>query len=331
MEKRAMHRTQRKFEMFQGLTKLRLVVPAILLAVSFPVVIRAQQPSQKTYPSAEAASQALIAAVDKNEEKAILEVLGQDGKPVVSSGDPAEDKENRSNFCQKFRTMHRLVTEPDGTTTLYIGAENWPTPIPIVKKGDHWYFDTDAGKQEILYRRIGKNELSAIHVSRELVAAQKEYFAKFGNEYAQKFVSDEGKQNGLYWPAPDKNSESPIGPLVANAGSDGVVAGSGGSHEPFRGYYFRILEAQGKSADGGASTYVADGKMTKGFAFLAYPAVYRDSGVMTFIVGQDGVVYEKDLGKATASRAKTIKAYDPDATWKKSEEPQQSADNQKTE
>src|SRR5580704_2500309 len=188
MEKRAMHRTQRKFEMFQGLTKSRLVVPAILLAVSFPVVIRAQQPSQKTYPSAEAASQALIAAVDKNEEKAILEVLGQDGKPVVSSGDPAEDKENRSNFCQKFRTMHRLVTEPDGTTTLYIGAENWPTPIPIVKKGDHWYFDTDAGKQEILYRRIGKNELSAIHVSRELVAAQKEYFAKFGNEYAQKFV-----------------------------------------------------------------------------------------------------------------------------------------------
>jgi hypothetical protein len=257
--------------------------------------------------------------------------LGQDGKQIVSSGDPAEDKENRSNFCQKFRTMHRLVTEPDGTTTLYIGAENWPTPIPIVKKGDHWYFDTDAGKQEILYRRIGKNELSAIHVSRELVAAQKEYFAKFGNEYAQKFVSDEGKQNGLYWPAPDKNSESPIGPLVANAGSDGVVAGSGGSHEPFRGYYFRILEAQGKSADGGTSTYVTDGKMTKGFAFLAYPAVYRDSGVMTFIVGQDGVVYEKDLGKATASSAKAIKAYDPDSTWKKSEEPQQSADNQKTE
>jgi hypothetical protein len=269
--------------------------------------------------------------VDKNEEKAILEVLGQDGKQIVSSGDPAEDKENRGNFCQKFRTMHRLVREPDGTTTLYIGAENWPTPIPIVKKGDHWYFDTDAGKQEILYRRIGKNELSAIHVSRELVAAQKEYFAKFANEYAQKFVSDEGKQNGLYWPAPDKNSESPIGPLVANAGSDGVVAGSGGSHEPFRGYYFRILEAQGKSADGGASTYVADGKMTKGFAFLAYPAVYRDSGVMTFMVGQDGVVYEKDLGKATASRAKAIKAYDPDSTWKKSEEPQQSADNQKTE
>jgi hypothetical protein len=326
-----MHRTQWKFEIVQGITKSRIVLPAILLALSFPAVSRAQQPSQKTYASAEEASKALIAAVDKNDEKAMLEVLGQDGKPIVSSGDPAEDKENRSNFCQRYQVMHRLVTEPDGTTTLYIGAENWPTPIPLVKKGDHWYFDSEAGKQEILYRRIGKNELSAIHVSRELVAAQKEYFAKFGNEYAQKFVSAEGKQNGLYWPAVDKQSESPIGPLVANAGSDGVVAGSGGSHEPFRGYYFRILEAQGKGADGGAMNYIADGKMTKGFAFLAYPAVYRDSGVMTFIVGPDGVVYEKDLGKATASHAKTITAYDPDATWKKSEEPEQSADNQKTE
>lgn len=326
-----MRRTHRKLEGFYGAAKLKIAVLAVVSAASFPLVSRAQQPGQKTYASAEEASKALIAAVDKNDEKAMLEVLGQDGKQIVSSGDPAEDKENRSNFCQRYQVMHRLVTEPDSTTTLYIGAENWPTPIPIVKKGDHWYFDTDAGKQEILYRRIGKNELSAIHVSRELVAAQKEYFAKFGNEYAQKFVSDEGKRNGLYWPAPDKNSESPIGPLVANAGSEGVVAGSGGGHEPFRGYYFRILEAQGKSADGGATTYVADGKMTKGFAFVAYPAVYRDSGVMTFIVGQDGVVYEKDLGKATASRAKTMKTYDPDATWKKSEEAEQSADNQKTE
>lgn len=325
-----MLRTHRKLG-FHGAAKLKIAVLTLVSAASFPLVSRAQQPGQKTYASAEEASKALIAAVDKNDEKAMLEVLGQDGKQIVSSGDPAEDKENRSNFCQRYQVMHRLVTEPDSTTTLYIGAENWPTPIPIVKKGDHWYFDTDAGKQEILYRRIGKNELSAIHVSRELVTAQKEYFAKFGNEYAQKFVSDEGKRNGLYWPAPDKDSESPIGPLVANAGSDGVVAGSGGSHEPFRGYYFRILEAQGKSADGSATTYVADGKMTKGFAFVAYPAVYRDSGVMTFIVGHDGVVYEKDLGKATASRAKTMKTYDPDATWKKSEEPEQSADNQKTE
>ena len=326
-----MRRTQRHLEDFRRASVSRLVVLALILAASFPAITYAQQPSQKTYASAEQASQALIAAVDKNDEKAMLAVLGQNGKQIVSSGDPAEDQENRSNFCQKFRTMHRLVMEPDGTTTLYIGAENWPTPIPIVKKGDQWYFDTAAGKQEILYRRIGKNELSAIHVSRALVAAQKEYFAKYGNEYAQKFVSDQGKQNGLYWAASDKDSESPIGPLVANAGGDGVVAGNGSRHEPFRGYYFRILVAQSKNADGGAMNYVADGKMTKGFAFVAYPAVYRDSGVMTFIVGQDGVVYEKDLGKATATLAKALKAYDPDATWKKSEEPQQSADNQKTE
>jgi hypothetical protein len=326
-----MRRTQRHLEDFRRASISKLAALALILAASFPVITYAQQPSQKTYASPEQASQALIAAVDKNNEEAMLEVLGQDGKQIVSSGDPAEDLENRSNFCQKFRTMHRLVMEPDGTTTLYIGAENWPTPIPIVKKGDQWYFDTAAGKQEILYRRIGKNELSAIHVSRELVAAQKEYFAKYGNQYAQKFVSDQGKQNGLYWAASDKDSESPIGPLVANAGGDGVVAGNGSSHEPFRGYYFRILVAQGKSADGGAMNYVADGKMTKGFAFVAYPAGYRDSGVMTFIVGQDGVVYEKDLGKATATLAKALKAYDPDSTWKKSEEPQQSADNQKTE
>jgi hypothetical protein len=324
-----MRRTQGRFDNFQWSAVSKLCVLAMVFAVIFPALSRAQQPGQKTYPSAEEASQALVAAAQKNDEKAMLEVLGPDGKQIVSSGDPAEDQQHRANFVQKFQVMHRLVTEPDGTTTLYIGAENWPTPIPLVKKGDQWYFDSAAGKKEILFRRIGQNELSAIHVCRELVAAEKEYFSKKG-EYAQKFVSDEAQQNGLYWPASDPQSESPIGPLVANAGSDGVVAGSA-SRVPFRGYYFRILVAQGKSANGGAMNYASDGKMTKGFAFVAYPAEYRDSGVMTFIVGLDGVVYEKDLGKGTASRAKSIKDYDPDSTWKKSEEPEQTADNQKTE
>jgi hypothetical protein len=224
--------------------------------------------------------------------------------------------------------MHRLVDEPDATTTLYIGAENWPAPIPLVNRAGKWYFDTDAGRMEIMFRRIGKNELSAIRVCEELVAAQKEYFAK-NNEYAAKFVSDDGKQNGLYWPA-GTGGDSPIGPLVANAGSlSGLTMDSGA--EPFRGYYFRLLDRQGKKAAGGSMSYVADGKMTKGFAFVAYPAVYRDSGVMTFVVAQDGTVYEKDLGKQTVEKAKGMKAYDPDPNWKKSEEPEQSAANQKPE
>jgi hypothetical protein len=313
--------------MIRAITKARPAVLALILAAAYPTISRAQDPGQKTYPTADAASQALVDAASKNDEKAMLEVLGPKGKKIVSSGDPAQDQENRANFAKRYQAMHRMVNEPDGTTTLYIGAENWPCPIPLIKKGNIWYFDTAAGKQEILYRRIGKNELSAIRVCQELVAAQKQYYAEENQEYAQRFVSDEGKQNGLYWAAPDPKSESPIGPLVANAGNDGVVPGSPTGHEPFRGYYYQILVGQGENAQGGASSYIVDGKMTKGFAFVAYPAIYRDSGVMTFLVGPDGVVYQKDLGKRTSERVKAMKAYDPDSTWQKYEAPVQSADN----
>ncbi len=322
-----MHPTHQKFAIRRAVAKSQIIILALIAAAAFPVTSRAQDSGQKTYPSAEAASQALADAAGKDDEKAMLEILGPQGKKIISSGDPAQDQENRSNFANRYKVMHRLVTEPDSTTTLYIGAENWPSPIPLVKKGDLWYFDTAAAKQEILFRRIGKNELSAIRVCQELVAAEKQYYSQENNQYAQRFVSDEGKQNGLYWPATDPKAESPIGPLVANAGSDGVVPGSPTGHEPFRGYYYQILVGQGSNVSGGASSYIVDGKMTKGFAFVAYPAIYRDSGVMTFLVGSDGVVYEKDLGKRTAERVKAMKAYDPDASWHKSESPEQSADN----
>jgi hypothetical protein len=313
-----MRRKKPQLKGFQGTSVWRLaLLPTILLA-GFPAICRAQQSGQKTFASAEQASRALVDAEQKNDEKAMLEVLGPDGAQIVRSGDPAEDGQNRATFVKKYEVMHRFVAEPGGTV-LYIGAENWPFPVPIAKNGDHWYFDTDAGKQEILFRRIGHNELSAIRVCQELVAAEKEYFSKEGNQYSQKFVSDEGKQNGLYWVSADKQSESPIGPLVANAGSDAVVGGNAQGHEPFRGYYFRILVRQGGNAAGGAMDYVTDGKMTKGFAFVANPAVYRDSGVMTFIVNQDGVVYEKDLGKNTASLANGLTEYNPDSTWRRSE------------
>jgi Protein of unknown function (DUF2950) len=302
---------------------------AAALLIFFPTRTLAQEQGQKTYPSAEEASRALYNAA-QNGDKELLEVLGPAGKDIISSGDPTEDETNRTNFVQRFGVMHRLVTEPDGTTTLYVGVENWPVPIPLASnKAGQWYFDTTAAKQEILYRRIGQNEMSAIRICQELAAAEKDYFAKQNNEYAAKFVSDEGKHNGLYWLDTDNQFESPIGPLVANAGSEGGVAKNLKSGPvPFRGYYFRILDRQGKHAPGGSLDYIVDGKMTKGFAFEAYPAAYRDSGVMTFIVGQDGVVYQKDLGTETEQSAKSMTSFDPDKSWAKSEEPQQTADNQ---
>jgi hypothetical protein len=323
-----MRASEKKLELFSGKKLLRLAGSALAVTVAFSTVALAQGPGQKTYASPEEASNALFAAAQKNDQAALLEVLGKEGKSIIESGDPKQDEAMRANFVEKFQMMHRLVEEPDATTTLYIGAENWPTPIPLVNRAGKWYFDTDAAKKEILFRRIGKNELSAIRVCEELVAAQKELFSK-NNEYAAKFVSDEGKQNGLYWPANGSANQSPIGPLVANAGSLGGLTMDSGA-DPFRGYYFRLLDRQGKQASGGAMSYVADGKMTKGFAFVAYPAVYRDSGVMTFIVAQDGTVYERDLGKQTVQKAKALKAYDPDPNWKRSEElPQQSAANEK--
>ena len=323
-----MRASEKKLELFSGKKPLRLAGSALAVTVAFSTAALAQGPGQKTYASPEEASNALFAAAQKNDEAALLEVLGKEGKSIIESGDPKQDEAMRANFVEKFQMMHRLVEEPDATTTLYIGAENWPTPIPLVNRAGKWYFDTDAAKKEILFRRIGKNELSAIRVCEELVAAQKELFSK-NNEYAAKFVSDEGKQNGLYWPANGSANQSPIGPLVANAGSLGGLTMDSGA-DPFRGYYFRLLDRQGKQASGGAMSYVADGKMTKGFAFVAYPAVYRDSGVMTFIVAQDGTVYERDLGKQTVQKAKALKAYDPDPNWKRSEElPQQSAANEK--
>jgi hypothetical protein len=318
------------FEEVRGANFLRLagiaMLPTLVLAACFCTQALAQQLHQKTFSSAEEASKAMVTAAQNNDEKAMLEILGPAGKQLVSSGDDAEDAASRATFAQRYQEMHRLVKEPDGTTILYIGAHNWPTPIPLVHKGNSWYFDTEAGKKEILYRRVGRNEMSAIRVCQELVASEKEYSAQHG-EYAQKIFSDEGKQDGLYWRAANGAPQSPIGPLVAAA----VVGGSfAQSHEegtptPYRGYYFHTLERQGKDAEGGAKSYMANGKMTEGFAFVAYPAEYRSSGVMTFIVGADGTVFEKDLGLKTAEVAKAIKEYNPDSSWKKAEEQQNDA------
>src|SRR5271157_870846 len=215
MEKSHMRRMKLNFDKFQSANLPILAALAILLTACFPIRSMAQQPGQKTFSSPEDASNALVTAEQNNDEKTMLDILGPDGKQIVSSGDETEDANSRANFVQRYREMHRLVKEPDGTTVLYIGAHNWPWPIPLVNKGDSWYFDTDAGKKEILYRRIGRNEISTIRVCQELVAAQKEYYATQHNEYAQKIFSDEGQHNGLYWKAADGEPQSPIGPLVA--------------------------------------------------------------------------------------------------------------------
>jgi hypothetical protein len=291
----------------------------------------AQQEGQKTFSSPEEAANALVSAAQNNNEKAMLEILGPDGKQIVSSGDETEDTQGRANFVERYQEMHRLLKEPDATMILYIGAKNWPTPIPLVNKGNSWYFDTEAGKKEILFRRIGRNEISTIRVCQELVAAEKEYHSTQHTEYAQKIFSDEGQHNGLYWKAAGRETQSPIGPLVASAVAEGYAKTRDGAPTPYRGYYYYILTRQGKNAPGGAKNYVVNGKMTGGFAFVAYPAEYRSSGVMTFLVGEDGVVYQKDLGKKTEVLAKSMKEYNPDSSWQKAEDQQEkTAGEQKT-
>jgi Protein of unknown function (DUF2950) len=304
-----------------------LAAAAVILVLSLPGTVSAQQQGQKTFSSPDDAAKALVAAAKDNDQKALLEILGPSAKTIVSSGDETEDANNRANFVRRYQEMHRLVKEPDGTTTLYVGAENWPMPIPLVRNGKVWYFDTPAGKREILYRRIGQNEMSTMRVCEQLVAAEKEYSAQH-REYAEKFISDQGREDGLYWKASASEPQSPIGPLVASAVAEGYTKGQSGAPTPYRGYYYRILTAQGANAPGGAKSYIVGGKMTGGFAFIAYPADYRSSGVMTFIVNQQGIIYQKDLGPNTASLAKAMKDYNPGPTWQKPDQQEQDASQQ---
>jgi Protein of unknown function (DUF2950) len=295
------------------------VLFALSLACS-SVPMFAQEPGQQTFASAEDASRALFDAMHLQDEQAPLSILGPAGKAVLSTGDPTEDSDARAGFIVKYHEMHRFVTEPDGTVTLVVGAENWPFPIPLVNNHGTWYFDTDAGKDEIVFRRIGKNELAAMDACRELVEAQKQYFARppvdQPKQFAQKLVSDEGRHNGLYWHGASDEFASPINPLIAYARQN-VPTDQAGEHVPYNGYMFRVLTSQGPHAPGGAKNYIVDGKMSAGFAFVAYPVEYRSSGVMTFVVNESGTIYEKDLGPKTTELAQAMTAYDPDSTWNK--------------
>jgi hypothetical protein len=324
MEKNIMLHTISYFAQLERKTLVRFAV-YILLALSLgcsPTPTFAQEAGQRTFASAEDAGRALFDAMQLQDERAPLSILGPAGKELLSSGDPTEDSDARAGFIVKYREMHRFVKEPDGTVTLVIGAENWPFPIPLVNHKGSWYFDTDAGKDEIVFRRIGRNEITAIDACRELIEAQKQYFAhppaNQPRQFAQKLVSDEGRHNGLYWHGASDEFDSPINPLIAYARQN-VPTEQVGEHVPFNGYMFRILTSQGPHAPGGAKDYIVDGKMVAGFAFVAYPVDYRSSGVMTFIVDESGTVYEKDLGPHTTKLAQAMTDYDPDSTWHKVE------------
>jgi len=283
---------------------------------------RAQQAGQKTFPSAEEACAQLVRAVQEQDHPALVQILGPTAKVIISGGDEAEDAGSRRQFVEKYREMHRLVREPRGATILYIGAENWPVPIVFVRRVKGWSIDPGASRREIVARRVGRNELETIEVSRELVKAQDEYHTASHDgevkQFAPRFLSDEGRHNGLYWKSVNGEPEGPVGRLLTLASFENAVTQTSGPR-PFHGYYFRILTRQGRHAPGGAKNYIVNGKMTGGFAFVAYPAEYRSSGVMTFIVSIDGAIYQKDLGPKTALRARTLAQYDPDRTWKEVE------------
>jgi len=295
------------------------VCVALLLVPGF-----AQQGNEKTFGSPGDAVLALYNAVNSNDQQAINSILGSNAGAIAHTGDDVADKKMAADFIRRYDQMHRVVMEPDQSVILYVGADNWPLPIPIVKNNSGaWYFDTEAGKKEILYRRIGRNENDAIEVLYTLVDAQREYFSTTHDgdntkHYALKFVSTAGKQDGLYWKTSDNEPPSPIGPLIVSAAGEGYAMKQG-QPEPFHGYYYRMLTKQGPAAKGGAKDYLVNGQLTRGYAFVAYPAEYRNSGVMTFIVNQDGVVYEKDLGQDTAKTATAMTEFNPDQGWIKSD------------
>lgn len=293
----------------------------LVLIVSLAACNKSNKPSYRVFASPDDAGNGLLEAAKSGEQNAVLAIFGPDSKEIISSGDAVQDKATAEAFVKGYEQMHRWRKMPDGGQILLVGADNFPFPIPLKKnEGGKWFFDTAAGREEILSRRIGRNELAIIDVCGAIADAQAEYFSQVHDgdktkHYAAKFISDRGKQNGLYWKSAEGQPESPLGPLAAFATSEGYSA-KPDPHTAFHGYYFRILKRQGASAPGGARDYIVDGNMVNGFAFIAYPAQYGNSGVMTFAMNQDGVLLQKDLGRTTTETASAMDEFNPDAGWK---------------
>jgi hypothetical protein len=302
-----------------------VIIAAVMMSAGAYQPALAAEAKQKSFKSPEDAVKALSDAVKANDTKELLAIFGSEGKELVSSGDKVADETGRERFTKAYGEMNKLVNENETKVILRIGKGDWPFPVPIVKRGDSWLFDTMAGREEVLNRRIGRNELNAIQVCLAYVDAQREYILKDRDEdklaeYAQKLVSRRDQKNGLYWEAKEGEEPSPLGPLFAKAAKEGYIGRRLlGRRNPYHGYHYKILKAQGKNARGGEYDYIVKDKMIGGFALVAYPDEYGNSGVMTFIVNQDGVVYEKDLGKETEKTATAMEKFDPDSTWKKVE------------
>jgi hypothetical protein len=318
MEDRSMYIFQMRYPSARSLLSFAVT---LIVVVMFQGTALAAKVKQKTFETPQAAVEALVKAIRDHNKKEHLAIFGPGSEALISSGDEVDDRESREKALLRYGEKNRLETEGDEKVILHIGNNDWPFPIPIVKTGERWRFDTKQGREEILSRRIGENERGAIQACLAYVDAQREYAVMDRNgdglqEYAQTFRSTKGKKDGLYWEAAPGEEPSPLGPLVAKGRSEGYMKGE--KPAPYHGYYFRILTAQGAHARGGAHSYLVKGKMVGGFALVAYPASYGVSGVKTFIVNHEGVVYEKDLGLKTAKLAKFMKAFNPDKTWKES-------------
>jgi len=301
-----------------------MAIVAVSVTVALLVLpVSAQEVKQKVFGSPEEAMKVLVETVQVGDKKGILAVLGPDGENIIDSGDAVQDKNVQDRFVKAYEERVEYVKEKQDQVSVIIGKDNWPFPIPIVKRGEGWAFDTRAGKEEMLNRRIGRNELSAIQVCLAYVEAQREYASTDREQdgviqYAQKVLSDPYRRNGLYWEVGEGEIPSPLGPFIAQAAQAGYTK-KGDKPIPYHGYYYKILKAQGKNAPGGAFSYVINGHMVAGFALVAWPAEYAVSGVMTFIVNQNGTVYQKDLGLKTGELAKTMTLYNPDRTWRRAQ------------
>jgi hypothetical protein len=298
-----------------------LVIAAAWVSLAAAGSAVAGEKAQRDFATAQQAVDALVAAVRSSDQKETVRILGPEGEKLVHSGDKIADREGRTQFLKAYDTAHRVDVDGDSTATLVVGAEHWSLPIPIVRQADRWHFDTVASAQKIIDRRVGRNELNVIQVCRQYVAAQREYASEqrpgsAPHDYARRFHSRSGQHDGLYWEAKGPEAQSPLGPLIASAQAEGYESEEPTLyHSPYHGYLYRILTRQGAHASGGAKDYVVKGHMTGGFALVAYPARWGDSGIMTFIVNQDGIVFEKNLGPDTEQLARQITEYDPDSSW----------------
>lgn len=299
---------------------MRTLITAMMLVVLMQAgCARAIQ--QKDFASPEEAVQALVTAAKSEDVSSLLEILGQQAEPALNGGDPVQLRNSRSKFLQAYTVTHTLDSKTQDQLTLEVGTDKWPFPFPIVKHGTRWRFDTESGIDELVNRRVGANELSTVQSCLAFVDAEREYYSRNPEgdallHYAQKLISSDGHKDGLYWPTGDHESLSPLGEEFARARSEGYFAEGASQPAPYHGYVYRLLTSQGPHANGGAYDYMVRDKMLGGFALIASPADYGNSGVMTFIVNHDGIVYSKDLGKDTAAAALAIQSFDPDETWK---------------